>query len=176
MYKINQLLKNLIRERVQAIFTEEEFNRKLYLKWKRKNVTLRGMQEIGQENGGSAILGQGLYSAALSNRSMAKGYGEVRFVVNGVPKHPKIIKTLNEWQIFIQGLIMKLGYVKHGFPDNRRFEEETSISKEMQKLGYDGVIIPGREMVNYTPEKVMYFQNEVQLMDYYERAVQPGSF
>ena len=38
------------------------------------------------------------------------------------------------------------------------------------KLGYDGIIIKGREMVNYTPpDDIKYFNNERALMDYYER-------
>ncbi len=63
----------------------EEFNRADYLKWKRKNVTYRGMQNVGQENGGSSVLEEEKLIAALSNKSMAKGYGEVYFVVNAVP-------------------------------------------------------------------------------------------
>jgi copper(I)-binding protein len=36
------------------------------------------------------------------------------------------------------------------------------------KMGYDGILIKGREMVNFKPEHVMYFQNERQLILYYE--------
>lgn len=64
----------------------ESFNQKDYLKWKRNNVTFRGIREQGEENGGSAILGRGLYSASLGNKSMAKGYGELHFLVNAIPK------------------------------------------------------------------------------------------
>jgi hypothetical protein len=41
----------------------------------------------------------------------------------------------------------------------------------MQKLGFDGIIIKGREMVNYKPENVLYFSNENQLINYYESTV-----
>lgn len=35
-------------------------------------------------------------------------------------------------------------------------------------MGYDGVIIKGREMVCYKPVNILYFKNEIQLMNYYE--------
>jgi hypothetical protein len=40
----------------------------------------------------------------------------------------------------------------------------------MIKLGYDGLIIKGREMVNYNPDnnKIKYFETENQLYMYYE--------
>jgi hypothetical protein len=42
------------------------------------------------------------------------------------------------------------------------------MDKEMIKLGYDGLIIKGREMVNYKPsEDVRYFEDENQLEMYY---------
>ena len=56
---------------------EAEYNHREYLKWKRKNVSFRGMGEVGVENGGSAALGAGLYTAALSNKRMAREYGTV---------------------------------------------------------------------------------------------------
>lgn len=36
----------------------EILNDKDYLKWKRKNVTLRGIKNVGEENNGSAMLGK----------------------------------------------------------------------------------------------------------------------
>jgi hypothetical protein len=39
------------------------------------------------------------------------------------------------------------------------------------KLGYDGVIIKGREIVNYKPEGIKQFNNEWALEDYYERMI-----
>jgi len=33
---------------------EAEYNHREYLKWKRKNVSFRGMGEVGVENGGIA--------------------------------------------------------------------------------------------------------------------------
>jgi hypothetical protein len=48
----------------------------------------------------------------------------------------------------------------------------TTIKDEMLKLGYDGIEIKGREMVNYTPEDIMFFQNERQLIMYYENQVE----
>jgi len=153
--------------------TNESFNQSEYLKWKRKNVTIRGMQEAGVENGGSAILGRGLYSAALSNNSMAKGYGTVHFVVNAIPKKPIIFNTLNDWEIWFYNTLV-FGYSKalgKDYPDKRDFNAKTTIEDEVQKLGYDGVIVKGREMVNYKPENVMYFKNENQLQDYYRYVI-----
>lgn len=86
-----------LREFVRKSLVENAvFDRKEYLKWKRKNVTYRGMQETGAENGGMAKYGSGLYTAALSNKTMAKQYGKVYYVVNAVPKHPKIVFNTNE--------------------------------------------------------------------------------
>ena len=52
--------------------------------------------------------------------------------------------------------------------DLRYFEDNTSIEKEMLDLGYDGLVIKGREMVNYKPKDILYFENEDQLKMYYE--------
>jgi hypothetical protein len=39
----------------------------------------------------------------------------------------------------------------------------------MKNIGYDGLVIKGREMVNYSPpDNVKYFNNENQLIQYYE--------
>lgn len=153
----------------------EEFNRADYLKWKRKNVTYRGMQNVGQENGGSSVLGNGLYSAALSNKSMAKGYGELYFAVNAVPKNPKIFNTLNEWEIWFQNKLVFPHSQSKGktFPDKRDFFASTTIEDEMMKLGYDGIIIKGREMVNYKPENVKYYKTEQGVIDHYNHYIAP---
>lgn len=144
-----------------------------YKKWKRQNVTLRGMREVGQENEAGAMLGRGLYSAALSNRSLAKEYGTVHFAVNARPKNPKKFNTLNDWEIwFYNNLVYNYSKAKgKEFPDKRDFNASTTIEKEMQKLGYDGIEIVGREMVNFKPSDVVYFRTEDELRDYYERKV-----
>ena len=148
----------------------ESDNLKLaYNKWKRENVTLRGIKEYGQENGAGAMLGNGLYTAALGNRDLAKQYGQVNFVLNGKPKYPIVFNDLNKWEIWKQGLV----YKTLGYKDIRQFNEKTDITTEIQKLGYDGVVIKGREMVNYSPsDNVVYFQNENQLIDYYKRNIE----
>jgi hypothetical protein len=141
-----------------------------YLAWKRNNVTLRGMKEIGMENGVYGSFGKGLYSVPLSNKAMAKQYGELYYLVNAKPKNPKIVSGLNEAEIWVQNLIFKF-CKKNGIEryDKRFFEANTSIEKEMLDLGYDGLIIRGREMVNYIPDDVKYFQTENHLYDYYQR-------
>jgi len=39
--------------------------------------------------------GKGLYTVPLSNKSMAKQYGKVYFVVFAKPLKPKIVSTVN---------------------------------------------------------------------------------
>ena len=148
---------------------------KKYLAWKRKNVTLRGVKKLGEPNKIWGSFGRGLYTAALSNKAMAKQYGKVYFVVNNNPKNPKIAKTLNRAELIRQDLIEAFCN-KHGEKYNIDFfEQHTSIESEMLKLGYDGLIIPGREMVNYTPpNNILYFENEEDLKNYYLRSIEPN--
>lgn len=102
---------------------------------------------------------------------MAKEYGEVYFVVNGKPENPKKLDTLNEAEILRQNLIMNF-CEKHGEDYSLRFfEANTTMEKEMLDLGYDGLIIKGREMVNYSPNNVEYFKTEDELKRYYENSV-----
>lgn len=135
-----------------------------FKRWKRKNVTLRGIREIGEEeNGGSAILGKGLYTTPLSNRAMAKTYGTVRFVVNAIPKNPMIFQSLNAWEIYLSKLITET----IGEYDVRKFYKNHTIEDVLMSKGYDGVIIKGREMVNFKPKDVRYYSNETQLYNAY---------
>ena len=61
------------------------------------------------------------------------------------------------------------------YPDRRDFDAVTSIKAEMIKLGYDGIVIKGRETVNFTPpDNVLYFENERQLEMYYDNQVYLG--
>lgn len=167
----------LIRESVRNVLMEslnEAFDSE-YKSWKRKNVTIRGVKEMGQENNAGAMLGAGLYTAALSNKSLAREYGKVYFVVGAIPKKPKVFNTLNEWEIwFYNTLVAQFSKEKgSNFPDKRIFNSSTTIEKEMQKLGYDGIIIKGREMVNFSPGEVLYFSNENELFDYYDYSIRP---
>lgn len=139
-----------------------------YSQWKRKNVTLRGMKEMGVQNGVYGSFGKGLYTVPLSNRAMARQYGDVYFVVNGIPKNPKIVQSLNMAEIFryeLEDKFCKENGMKH---DSRFFHANTSMEIEMLKLGYDGLVIKGREMVNYNPENVKYFRTEYELKIYYD--------
>lgn len=163
---------NLIREIIRNVLVETLFNEAYdsqYKSWKRKNVTIRGVREVGEENNSGAMLGRGLYTAALSNRELAKQYGTVYFVVGAIPKNPKVFNSLNEWEIwFYNNLVFKYSKEKgKDYPDRRDFSSETTIEDEMQKLGYDGIIIKGREMVNFNPDDVLYFRNENELFNYY---------
>jgi hypothetical protein len=155
---------------------KEEYNHTNYLRWKRQNVTLRGMQEVGKENNGMASFGQGLYTAALGNKELARKYGKVYFVVGAIPKHPKVVNNWNEAEIFTQKVVMLYGKEKgidDYFDAKRDFDANTNVRDAMIKLGYDGLVIRGREMVNYTPDNdnIRYFNNENELMMYYEDIV-----
>jgi hypothetical protein len=159
-------------ENIQFIELLEEINHTEYLSWKRKNVTLRGMsnKDSNIENGGMAKYGSGLYTAALGNKSMAREYGKVYFVVNAIPKKPKKVYNTNEAEIFLQQLVTNF-CKEHNVPrDNSFFSKNTTIGEEMKRQGYDGLIIQGREMVNYTPpDDIQYFTTEDELKQYYER-------
>ncbi len=92
-------------ERYERFF--EDFDRKAFLKWKKQNVTYRGMKSIGKDNEVWGSWGKGLYTVPLSNKAMAKQYGKVYFVVNGIPRKPKIVDTLNEAELLRQSIIYK---------------------------------------------------------------------
>jgi hypothetical protein len=139
-----------------------------YSKWKRKNVTLRGMKELDKANGVSGSFGKGLYTVPLSNKAMAKQYGKIYFVVNGIPRKPKIVDSLNNAELLRQKLINDFCKKHNEDYSPRFFESNTTMEDEMLKLGYDGLIIKGREMVNYTPKDIKYFKNENDLQRYYE--------
>jgi len=152
----------------------DEVNDPGYLSWKRKNVTIRGVKEVGEENNAGAMLGRGLYTAFLSNKGLAKEYGTVYFVLNAIPKNPKVFNTLNEWEIWFYNTLVNQYSKEKGknFPDRRDFDANTTIEDEVQKMGFDGIIIKGREMVNFNPpDNVIYFKNEDQLINYYETVV-----
>lgn len=165
-------IKSIIKSEIKNFLNED---RRDYLRWKRKNVTLRGLkQENETENGGMAMLGQGLYTAYLGNREMARQYGKVYFVLNAIPKKPIVFNTLNDWEIWSYNTLITNWCKQNGFePSSRTFYEHTNLRDEIMKLGYDGVAIKGREMVNYTPpDNVIYFENEYQLENYYDHAVE----
>lgn len=149
----------------------EVLNDKDYLKWKRNNITLRGVKNAGEENNAGAMLGRGLYTAFLSNKSLAKEYGKVYFVLGAIPKNPKVFNTLNDWEIwFYNTLVYKYSKEKgKEYPDIRDFNANATIEDEMLKLGYDGIVIKGREMVNFKPneDKINYFSNENELKNYF---------
>ena len=156
--------------KILNIINEEIKNHASYLRWKRKNVTIRGVRnEPGSENNGAAMLGSGLYTAFLGNKDLAKQYGKVYFVLNAIPKKPKVFNTLNDWEIWYYNTMVTNYCKEHNTePSSRFFWENTTIEKELQKMGYDGIIIKGREMVNFNPpDDIMYFENERLLMNYY---------
>ena len=154
MKELRHFIKNTIREVLNENIEE-------YSKWKRKNVTLRGIKELGKHNEVFGSFGKGLYTVPLSNKAMAKQYGDVYFVVNAIPKNPKIVDSLNSAEILRQNLVSK--FCKENGKDYSLtfFETNTSMEIEMQNLGYDGLIIKGREMVNYSPENIKYFRIKI---------------
>ena len=158
-------LRKIIRTTLREYLNEDVEE---YSKWKRKNVTLRGIKEMGKPNDVYGSFGKGLYTTPLSNKSMAKQYGDLYFVVNGRPKNPKIVDSLNNAEIFRQKLINDFCKKHNKDYSLRFFEENTTMEDEMLILGYDGLIIKGREMVNYSPDNIKYFKTENQLRHYYE--------
>jgi hypothetical protein len=144
----------IFRRELKKTLIRENWDHKGYLLWKRRNVTIRGIKELGKENGGMGMLGSGLYTAALGNKTLARQYGKVYFVVGAIPKNPKVFNTLNDWQTWEYNVLIKETCKRHGIENGRvgDFNEITSISEAMLEMGYDGVIIKGREMVYYTPD------------------------
>ena len=111
----------------------------------------------------------GTFKKYFPTEELAKQYGTVKFVVNAIPKKAKVFNSLNEWEIFFYNTLIRNYCKEHGLKETRtNFSQNTTIEDEMQKLGFDGIIIKGREMVNYKPENVLYFGNENQLKFYYE--------
>jgi len=143
-----------------------------YSKWKRKNVTLRGVKNLGEDNGVYPSFGKGLYTTPLSNKRMAKEYGMVYYVVNAIPKKPYIVDSLNYAEILRQNLVDAFCKLHNTRYSASFFEENTTMEKEMLNLGYDGLIIKGREMVNYTPKDILYFRTEDDLKQYYINQVE----
>lgn len=142
-------------------------SRNEFLSWKRKNITIRGINNDSEGDGGGS-LGLGLYTAFLSNRKLAKEFGQVVYVLNGIPKNPIIFNSLNEWEVYIY----KEFYSK--YPTRYEFNAKSSYNKELTERGYDGVIIKGREMVNYNPENIIYFYSDTQLENYFYDVVYKG--
>jgi len=161
-------MKNIIKNILNNELNKLNENTSDYIKWKRKNVTLRGIKELGKPNEVYGSFGKGLYTVPLSNKAMAKQYGDVYFVVNAIPKNPKIVQTLNDAEILRQRLIDNFCKENNTDYSLTYFEENTSMDIEMINLGYDGLIIKGREMVNYQPENIKYFKTEQQLQNYYQ--------
>ena len=155
-------------QRYKTYKFEEEFDQRAYLKWKKANVTYRGMKKLGRDNEVYGSFGKGLYTATLSNKAMAKTYGNLYFVVNAIPKKPKIVNSLNDAEIVRQGLIASFCKKNNVDYSPSFFENNTSMDVEMLKLGFDGLIIKGRELVHYEPKNVEYFKTEDEVKSYYD--------
>lgn len=177
------------------IFIVESKDVPSYSVWKRRNVTYRGIKSdnLAEPNDSTAmmntfisaissmpvpLLGDGLYSVPAINKNMAKAYGELYILVNARPKNPKKFRTYNDAAIWIQDKLF-YPYLKDKVEDEydkfsrKEFDARTSIADEMLKMGYDGIEIVGREMVNYKPDmdNIRYFENERQLEMYYDTFV-----
>lgn len=143
-----------------------------FKKWRKANVSYRGSDNYdpteGNSEGRGGVLGNGLYSTPLSNKAMTKGYSsKTHILVGAIPRKPLIVKSVNAWEIWLQNLIVKV--LGGGYPDRREFDKNHTIEDEVQKLGYDGVIITGREMVVYKPNKnIRTFETERQLEHWYD--------
>jgi hypothetical protein len=81
-------------------------------------------------------------------------------------KHPKVFNNLNDWEVWSYRELYRK------YSDVREFNKNTTIEAEMQKMGYDGVIILGREMVNYAPpHDVTYCRDEDQVKSYWRTTI-----
>lgn len=166
-------IKIIIEQEYIKILDEDynKYNHSEYLKWKRNNVTFRGVRELGSENSGFARFGDGLYTAHLSNKKMAREYGKVYFVVGARPKNPKKVRDTNQAEIFLYNDVI-IPYLRKNKlkEDSRVFFEHTDIKTEMLNKGYDGLEVIGREVVNYTPNdnEIYYYENENQVIEHYK--------
>lgn len=153
------------------LIIENVINDTNYKKWKKNNVTYRGIKNLNSDNGVFGSFGKGLYTVPLSNKSMAKQYGDLYYVVNSYPKNPKVVQSLNNAELVRQDLIYTYCKINGVEYSANYFNNNTSMEAEMIKLGYDGLIIKGREIVNYTPSNIMYFKTEDDLINYYENKI-----
>jgi hypothetical protein len=149
----------------------EDFT-KNYAKWKKDNVTLRGIKTLGKDNNVNGLWGRGLYTVPLSNKSMAKQYGDLYFVVNARPKNVKIVSDISRAEEFMYSLYLeycrKHNYLETDYDDVKKyFTQNTDIATEMIENGFDGFEIKGREIVHYKPEHLFYFKNEDELISHF---------
>jgi len=101
---------------------------------------------------------------------MANKYGKVYFVLNAIPKTPKVVHDTNLAEIFLQNVINNWCKERNISYKPNEFFNQTDIRTEMLDLGYDGLVIKGREMVNYNPpDNIKYFEYEHQLKNYYDQ-------
>lgn len=154
------------------LFMNDDAKRTEYLRWRRKNVTLRGVRDRTQENGYWGSWGKGLYQTPLGNREMARGYGKVFFLVGARPTNPKVVLSVNGAELFRQELIEQYCKSRGSDYSLSLFEEGTSMHEELIKQGYDGFEIRGREIVNYKPSSdILWFASERDLYKYYANSV-----
>ena len=121
-----------------------------FLAWKRKNISLRGVQELGKENGVFGSFGTGLYTAFLSNKVLANQYGNVYFVLGGKPLNPLKFQGWNAAEIYRQN-----------------FDNWEDMKTDILKKGFDGIAIQGREYCKYKEINPLYFKTEKELFEYY---------
>ena len=100
MNKNTELKKETI-SLLNLILEESNFNDFNYKKWKRNNVTYRGIKDFSKKNNENyGSFGEGLYTAHLSNKKLAKEYGKVYYVVNAIPKNPKVVIEYSVQSVF----------------------------------------------------------------------------
>lgn len=153
-----------------------------YKKWRKANVTYRGTREdnpwpLDGINEYEGKFGYGLYTTPLSNKKMTKEYGKTWLIVGAIPDNPMKFNSINAAEIFFQGYAIKNGKGKDDIDKLRNFWKNTSIDKELTKLGYDGVEIKGREMVLFNPDKnkLKAFETERQLEKWYDDFFAPST-
>lgn len=147
----------------------EDFNKNAYSTWKRRNITYRGMINEpyeNPENGGGAMLGRGLYTT--KDKSMARKYGTLWYVLGGIPSKPLKVDTLNAWEVWTYRNLYEPVADENDQVGIKNFNKlGLTFEGEIMKLGYDGIIIKGREMVHFNPSDVRYFRNERDAQEYF---------
>jgi len=148
-----------------------------YRKWRKNNVSYRGSRKDDPLDGIDEYdgkFGKGLYSTPSSNKTMTKDYGTRFILVGAVPSNPLKFRNVNEAEIWLQQMMIRVMKERKKGEDDidslRNFHKYSSIEKEVTKLGYDGIMIVGREMVLFNPKErdVKVFKTEKQLEMWYD--------
>lgn len=153
-----------------------------YKKWRKNNVTYRGTRAdnpwpLDGINEYEGKFGKGLYTTPLSNKAMTKDYGKTWLIVGAIPRNPLKFRSINDAEIWLQQYAIKNGKGEDDIDKLRNFWKKHTIEDEMTKQGYDGILINGREMILFNPdkEKLRAFETERELEKWYDDFFSPST-